>query len=204
MSRERIFIKSKEEFDKAMQILNNLGYKWRSGQECSRWKPGIVKDEELISPIFLYLSSESSTITYTEEENGTEEDREEAASFLEFFNTVPKAGLENGMIIKTVNDEYLMYFKEFGKFIANDGFTSMGSYKDDLTNGVNHEYDVVAIYKLTDLHNFDDFGLAVKLYGELVWERPKPVEMTIAEIEKKLGIKNLKIVKEKNECSWTF
>lgn len=203
--RERIiFIKSKEEFEKTMQILDNLGYKWCSGQKCSRWKPGIVRDEKLINPIFLYLSPGDSVITYNEEEGGTEEDREKAVSFLEFFNTVPKAGLENSMIIKTANDEYFMYFKEFGKFITDDRFIPIDTYKDDLTNGIHHKYDVVAIYKLTDLHYFGHFASAVEDYGELVWERPVPVEMTIKEIEEKLGIKNLKIVKEKEEGLFFF
>lgn len=204
MKETTIFITNKEEFNKSMDMLDNLGYKWRSGSKCSTWKPGVITDEELINPIFLYLSPAESTITYTEEENGSFEDRKEAISFSEFLNTFPKMILKDGMVVKTANDEYLMYFKEFGKFIADDGFTLVSSYKNDLINTVNHDYDVVAIYKLTDLHHFDDLEFAAVVYGELVWERPKVVEMTVAEIEEKLGIKNLKIVKEKNESQFFF
>ena len=55
--------------------------------------------------------------------------------------------------------------------------------------------DIVAVYNPSDLTSLDFNSLHLKL----IWKRPEEVVMTISEIEEKLGIKNLKVVSEKEK-----
>jgi len=90
-------------------------------------------------------------------------------------------GLEKFFVV--VNDK-LVY--------QHGGHDNIPCLKDDLDYGV---------YRITKIFNklVYSFDLA-KIYkcdqGYIFWERDNSIEMTVAEIEQKLGIKNLKIVKE--------
>ena len=73
----------------------------------------------------------------------------------------------------------------------------LSSYDDEL-NFYDSEFSIKKVYSLacciSNLLRSKDYTMRM---AELLWEREeKPIEMTVAEIEKKLGIKNLKIVKE--------
>ena len=71
-------------------------------------------------------------------------------------------------------------------------------------------YDVISIFdgklscpfyeieKLIDACSFNNLNTCLKHHCRIIYDRKdyEPVEMTIEEIEKKLGIKNLKIKKE--------
>ena len=64
-----------------------------------------------------------------------------------------------------------------------------------------NDNDIVAVYGVPNRSYINIFSCERKLddsfvmdYGHLLWEREDPVvEMTIKEIEEKLGIKNLRI-----------
>lgn len=118
-----------------------------------------------------------------------------------------KSDLKTGMVVKTRNGKmYLVMLnpdcedREFIDF-NDDGWLRGSGFNDDLTRNTdyydNSDYDIVRVYTagsgICRLFNKIDFLDSLKL----LWEREeKPIEMTVSEIEKKLGIKNLKIVKE--------
>lgn len=121
-----------------------------------------------------------------------------------------KSDLKTGMMVVTRdNDEYMVMLNvEFSAtgskpqnfLVAKDGWMPLSKYSDDLKLGEDEEMpelDIVAVYSplmeaslwRKNLSDTDDW--------ECVWKREEqPVEMTVAEIEEKLGIKNLKIIKE--------
>lgn len=91
--------------------------------------------------------------------------------------------------------------------IGADGWTELRNLNEDLTvsNTVcrmhRNDNDIVAVYKVSHMSYMSIFIGERKLndsfvmdYGCLIWEREDPVvEMTIKEIEEKLGVKNLRI-----------
>ena len=121
-----------------------------------------------------------------------------------------KSDLKTGMIVVTRdNDEYMVMLNvEFSAtgskpqnfLVSKDGWMPLSKYSDDLKLGEDEEMpelDIVAVYAplmeaslwRKNLSDTDDWVC--------VWKREEPpVEMTVAEIEKKLGIRNLKIIKE--------
>lgn len=62
------------------------------------------------------------------------------------------------------------------------------------------DYDIMRVFDPKSVVRLDPEYLANTSSTELLWERKeKPVEMTVAEIEKRLGIKNLHIVAEEED-----
>ena len=91
--------------------------------------------------------------------------------------------------------------------VGADGWTEIRNFNEDLTFSEKfHVYsnDIVAVYEVPNKNYMNIFIGEYKLddsfvmdYGHLLWEREDPVvEMTIKEIEEKLGIQNLKIIEE--------
>ena len=75
------------------------------------------------------------------------------------------------------------------------GHMSASSYDKDLICD-DHDYDVMKVFDPLSVNKLSPEYLANDNDTELLWERKEPpVEMTIAEIEEKLGIRNLHIVK---------
>ena len=122
-----------------------------------------------------------------------------------------KADLKSGMIVEFRNGKQDMVMlnpdckgREFiGLNESGGGYMPLCEYDEDLTkiNG-NTAWDIVKVYsvgeKISSIFSNEEYALR---YKKLIWERKeKPVEMTIAEIEEKLGIKNLKIIKENNNA----
>lgn len=72
----------------------------------------------------------------------------------------------------------------------NVSWTGLDNWNDDLfdKNG-DVDYDIIKVYQPENPNE------SLKFKGKLIWERIEPVEMTVAEIEQKLGIRDLKIVK---------
>ena len=97
--------------------------------------------------------------------------------------------------------------KETSVLINTDGWIPLSNYSVNLQymhNTELSEFDIMEVYtprckasiRLMLGSNEMDF----EEYYKLLWKREEPtVEMTVAEIEEKLGIKNLKIVKEKDD-----
>lgn len=89
--------------------------------------------------------------------------------------------------------------------VGADRWAELRSINEDLTFNDTlfhtHNNDIVAVYEVQQMNYMKIFCGEYKLddsfvmnYGRLIWEREDPVvEMTIKEIEEKLGIKNLRI-----------
>ena len=200
MSRTAIYTINEKEYSEAMKMLDNLGYKWYDGDPCiPEWKPAGGVDKL----IYLILHSGDKAVTCAT--MGKVEECDEVMSLKEFMKQFPlpftKADLEDGMIMKTRDGRYYMYFKKFNTGVRYEGFISIDEYNDDLTYdddySSNNMCDIVAVYNPKNLTTLD-FESQIK-YANLIWERPKKVRMTIKEIEEKLGIKNLEIIEEEEK-----
>ena len=102
-------------------------------------------------------------------------------------------------VVETRNgDKYLIFDSEEGKFMYQvDGqFMVLEGYDEDMLK-INKRkiYDIMKVFEVKTTCN--SFGLKRKdnRYLTLIWEREEPKEMTMAELEEKLGYK-VKIVKE--------
>lgn len=118
-----------------------------------------------------------------------------------------KDDLKDWMIVETAEHSVFLVDKTHGYLIHNNGHMSLSSYTDDLKHPDSPHYSIVKVY---EPKRGLEFFLKLYLDGtnkasfrkieedlNLIWERyEEPVEMTIAEIEEKLGIKNLKVIKE--------
>lgn len=123
-------------------------------------------------------------------------------SYMEKFE---KVDLEDLMVVKVRSGIFYMYFQKWGRLVRDDGHVDIKDYNEDLTlkkrisgfvSGVDEaEFDIVQVYELDDIYAFKFSGGSCNM--NLIWERPEEVAMTVSEIEKKLGVKNLKIVAEK-------
>ena len=107
-------------------------------------------------------------------------------------------GEENMELKDIIKVGYLVETKGCGYYLALQN-------KEDIVmvNGTdfnyiknNYYYEKNEIIKIYGLPRHYGNGLLSTRTRELIWERSEEVEMTIAEIEDKLGIKGLKIVKE--------
>lgn len=116
-----------------------------------------------------------------------------------------KSDLRSGMIVEFRNGKMDLVMlnpdcvrRELISF--DGGFIGLDHYNEDLTyEGIDDEvWDIVKVYSLESsiCHILSNTRETLKK-KKLIWERPEvSTEMTIAEIEAKLGIKNLKIIKE--------
>ena len=111
-----------------------------------------------------------------------------------------KKDLKSGMIaVLRSGDRYLVLTncdtKIYGKqdfcLIRKSDFLTGDRYNDDLINNYDNDkdYDIVKIY------NSDVCGITYEMVlNNLIWERENVKEMTVSEIEEKLGYP-IKIVK---------
>lgn len=122
-----------------------------------------------------------------------------------------KSDLKTGMMVVTRNgDEFMVILSvEYANtgtneprnvMVSENGWMPLYEYSDDLVLGIMSELDIVAVYSPKMTASLWKKNIKNECYWECIWKRDEPpVEMTLAEIEKKLGIKNLKIVKEKDD-----
>ena len=107
-------------------------------------------------------------------------------------NTFTKADLRTGDVILRKNGATEIYNGELGMFITKDGWNDLDHERNDLTDSISSEFDIVAVRR--PRNKFDCvFDAFVKERGELVYERKEVEEMTLAEICKLLG-KEIKII----------
>jgi len=112
-----------------------------------------------------------------------------------------KSDLITGMRVKTKNGYTYIVVRDYDTanyghqdilFAGIKGFMTGDSYDDDLLcEGLNGYHDIAEIYTKPADSNFLD----IESRGTLLWKRPEPREMTLAEIEYKLGYP-VKIIKE--------
>ena len=95
--------------------------------------------------------------------------------------------------------------KETSVLINANGWIPLGNYSVNLQfmtgDEILSEFDIMEVYtprcEASIRLMLGSNGFDFEDYYDLLWKREEPtVEMTIAEIEKKLGIRNLKVVKE--------
>lgn len=189
-----------EEYEKLAPMLSARGYRWLSGDNPMKWNPFSGEPKNIKCYINLYSNH---IIKYDDNDNYMDAISVETYRIKEGFkmNKFTKADLTDGMIMETRDGRYYMYLKKLDKGLRYGGFMSIDGYNDDLTyNGLSFSSspsccDIVAVYSPEDLTSLD----FATQHLNLIWKRPEEVVMTISEIEKKLGITNLKIVKEGDE-----
>lgn len=121
-----------------------------------------------------------------------------------------KSELKTGMIVRYRYGALRVIMRNDTEYdhdaylVGADKWTELRNFNEDLTFGdVFHapDNDIIAVYEVPHRSYMNIFCGKYKLddsfvmnYGHLLWEREDPVvEMTIKEIEEKLGIKNLRI-----------
>ena len=95
-------------------------------------------------------------------------------------------------------DKYLIFDSEDGKFMyqVDGGFMNLEGYDEDMLKiNKNKSYDIMKVFEVKTICNCGGLNRKDNRYLTLIWEREEPKEMTMAELEEKLGYK-VKIVKE--------
>ena len=95
-------------------------------------------------------------------------------------------------------DKYLIFDSEEGKFMyrADGEFLDLEGYDEDMLKTNKHKiYDIMKVFEVKTTCNSIGLNRKDNRYLTLIWERTEPKEMTMAELEEKLGYK-VKIVKE--------
>lgn len=119
-----------------------------------------------------------------------------------------KSELKTGMVVRYRDGRLRMVLKdtehhEKDIIVGIDGWASLNEYDEDLTFPNNSDIDIMYVYNMglivsyTYLLNTDKLNDSyIHGFGNLIWDRTetKTTEMTIEEIEEKLGIKNLRII----------
>ena len=114
-----------------------------------------------------------------------------------------KSDLKSGAIVELRNgDKYMLFLDVENSYTKNmlvslkdGGYLDFDDYNDDLKDCSNAKYDIVKICQNDYIgNNFRDH--VINDTDNWTWVREEEVVMTISEIEKKLGIENLKIKKE--------
>lgn len=102
-----------------------------------------------------------------------------------------KCNLQNGDVIVKREGEMGIYESKGERIVYANSGQVISSWNDDLTwyDETYNRLDIVKVYRPFQMSKNSDPIL------RLIFERPKEVVMTVSEIEKKLGITNLKIVK---------
>ena len=107
-----------------------------------------------------------------------------------------KADLKTGDVVKFRNEASAIVLEDFETLITKDGYMLLNDYNDNLTycNCNSNEWDIMVVRRPKEFYGCQ-FCACDAGFGELVYTRPKPVEMTLAEVCEALG-KEIKIVKE--------
>ena len=187
-----------EEYEKLAPMLSARGYRWMSGENPMKWNPFSGEPKNIKCYINLYSNH---IIRYDDNDNYMDAISVETYRIKEGFKVenFTKADLQDGMIMELRDGRFYMYFKKCNRGVRYEGFIPIDDYNDDLTyNGLPCSvYDIVAVYSPETLTTLD-VASQIK-YSDLIWKRQEEVVMTISEIEEKLGIKNLKVVSEKEK-----
>lgn len=106
-----------------------------------------------------------------------------------------KSELKTGMRVTTTSGEqYIVYLNSShgDMLVTDDGYNSFKSYNENLVSKTNPKtFSITKVESPVDLKT----STSNTQRFETIWELDTAIEMTIAELEKKLGITNLKIKK---------
>lgn len=123
------------------------------------------------------------------------------------FEMFDKSMMKIGFVVQTRNGNWYLCMpsnhlaRTQGEWVLarEYGHMSASSYDENLLCD-DHDYDVMKVFDPLSIVRLNPEYLATMANADLLWERKeKPVEMTIAEIEERLGIKNLHIVAEEED-----
>ena len=201
----KIWIEDKKTFEKVVKQMDKDGIRWVIG-ECASYRIDLYP-----VPIALFVDSDNilswgSDKLYLKNPEYNEITPEE---YLKENNTMTKADLKDWMIVEdNLESKYFVdrvhnYFLQYDDAGQDNHIIDMNAYNDELYSAQLGRY-------ITKVFRPSVYIIAYILDGDcnisrlndscLIWERSEPaVEMTVAEIEEKLGIKNLKIVKENED-----
>lgn len=98
-----------------------------------------------------------------------------------------KRDLKDGMVVETREGNRYLVVGDILMNLNCKGFNLIEFYNDDLLCEDDSCFDIMIIYN--KVNTLDE----AKNEKDVYWEREWNTEMTISEIEKALGIKNLKI-----------
>lgn len=174
--------KTKSEAKNFCAYLDSVGRTWCSGghyTDCNNY------DHYRENTVYYFNEGTYCDISEARERNYT---------ILEWKNFMifTKADLQTGDVILRRDGTTEIYNGELGMFITKDGWNDLDHERNDLTDLISSEFDIIAVRRP---HNKFDcvFDAFVKERGELVYERKEVEEMTLAEVCKLLG-KEIKII----------
>lgn len=187
----RVRIENAEQFYKVLQRLEMMGYRWGSGDRpLAKYED--YKDK-YNNPYELFIGHKYCSMTGLNDDFYTNIYSVEC-----FMQMTLKESLQNGMLVQTKEEDDNLYLVSHGKLVQLHTFISLDKYNGDLTfrDRIDSNLNIIRVYSgkgISFLNKLEDGAKE----ENLLWERKMVTEMTIAEIEEKLGVKNLKIVKEK-------
>lgn len=105
-----------------------------------------------------------------------------------------KADLKTGDVVLHRCGVPSIFIKEFGVFVLQRGWVVIGEVDSDLRSNENEDFDIVEVRR-PKREGDCNFAAIDQGWGDLVYKREDPVEMTLSEVCKLLG-KTIRIVPE--------
>ena len=177
--------------DEQLQMLVNKarGYnKWSSGREFT------VESIREYRCEIIYLEYDF-TIQYSSLEYA-EEHKIKLVTIQEYIS-MNKSDLKPGMVVENKQCVRFLVAEMNSKLflLGYHGFDDLCNYNEDLTNTTSELLSICKIYQPRDINSFETLLTSRK--GDLIWERPEEVILTMQEIADKFGIpvEQLKIKK---------
>ena len=177
--------------DTQLQMLVNKvrGYnKWSSGREFT------VESIREYRCEIIYLEYDF-TIQYSSLEYA-EEHKIKLVTIQEYIS-MNKSDLKPGMVVENKQCVRFLVAEMNSKLflLGYHGFDNLCNYNEDLTNTVSEILSICKIYQPKDGSSFETLLTSRK--GDLIWERPEEVILTMQKIADKFGIpvEQLKIKK---------
>ena len=176
--------KTKDEAKNFCAYLDSVGKRWRNG---SRYTDNTCYKHYEEDTVYGFNEGMFDDIRCSKADGYTILEWEDFMN-----NTFTKSDLRTGDVILRRDGTTEIYNGELGMFITKDGWNDLAHERNDLTDSISSEFDIVAVRR--PRNKFDCvFDAFVKERGELVYERKEVEEMTLAEVCKLLG-KEIKII----------
>lgn len=174
---------NKDNVQKVLQKMEDRGYTWRTGSKPTVFYSFIIVRDKILTQ----TPSDPACPTILS-----------AEQFLEFT----LSDLKTGHIVTLRDGTKLVMYKDVAlnassdrSFLVSDSDEWRefdGKYHEDLMHITCDQFDIMKVERPAYIV---DLGTTNAKYTEVVYERIKPKEMTLAEIEKELGYK-IKLVEE--------
>jgi hypothetical protein len=199
----KILIKDKETYVKVTKQMNKEGIRWRGDRKL----PSNLEDRNWLFnrlPIYL-LVNKYNILSWSDLDSNNEGFSEiTPEEYLKENKIMTKADLKDWMIVEDNWETRYIVDRVHDCFLGygynNNSIYDIDDYDDDLRDLANGHY-ITKVFDPTpaELSCILDGDNDDVLLRNIIWQREEPIEMTISEIEEKLGIKNLKIVEEKKD-----